>query len=105
MTEHVQVDAPQTVVAVHWNTGLEAAERQFSLWGFRGISGFHKVEVLNGNEARTKAHDIGIRQDIHWFFVGNYDFGAGQDSAIYRFEFEEYVGDDGRLFSRETSHD
>ena len=92
MTTHVQVDAPQTCIGVHWNVHESIAERQFSTWGFRGIADFHKVEVLNGNAARTKALDIAKRQGIKCFWVGDYDVGAGSDSALYRFDYEEYVG-------------
>lgn len=90
---NVSIDDKQTCVGVHWNTGLEAAERQFSRWGFRGISDFHKVEVLNGNEARTHVLDIARRQDVKCYWRGNYDWGVGADSAIYRFSYDEYVGD------------
>ena len=93
MTEHVQLDTPMTCVGVHWNTGLEVAERQFSHWGFRGIADFHKEEVLNGNAAREHVLDIARRQGVKCYWRGDYDVGVGDDSAIYRFDYDAYVGD------------
>ena len=93
MTEHVQLDTPMTCVGVHWNCHEATAERQFERWGFRGIAYLKKVEVLNGNEAREHALDIARRQGIKCFWRGNYDVGVENDSAIYRFDYDEYVGD------------
>ena len=93
MTEHVQLDTPQTCVGVHWNVHPAAARAHFESWGFRGIASFTKAEVLNGNAARTKALDIAMRQGIKCFWRGSYDVGVGSDSAIYRFDYDEYVGD------------
>ena len=94
--QHVQVDSPLTCYGCHWNTTDAEAERQFQEWGFRDIKGFEKVEVLNGNPARTKALDIAVRQygdGVRCFWRGSYDWGATPDSAIYQFDYGSYVGD------------
>ena len=93
MTEHIQVDTPQTCMGVHWNVHTQAAFDHFHSWGFRGIASLEKVEVLNGNAARTKALDVAQRQGIRCYWRGNYDVGVGNDSALYRFDYDEYVGD------------
>ena len=93
MSEHVQIDSPMTAVAVHWNVDPEVALYQLETWGFRGVQGLTKVEVLNGNAARTKALDIAKRQGIKCFWRGDYDWGVMADSALWRFDYEEYVGE------------
>lgn len=90
---HVQVDTPMTCLGVHWDCHEATAERQFERWGFRGIAGFHKVEVLNGNEARSQALDGARRQGIKCFWRGDYDWGVTADSGLYRFDYDEYVGE------------
>ena len=92
MSQHIQLDEPQTCIGVHWNVHEVTAQRQFESWGFRGIKGLHKEEVLNGNDAREHVLDIARRQDIKCFWRGDYDVGVGADSAIYRFDYDEYVG-------------
>ena len=89
----IQVDNPKSCIGVHWDVGHLEAIQQFVDWGFRGISGFHKVQVLNGNLARTQALAIAVRDDgVSCFWRGSYDAGVGADSALYRFDYEEYVG-------------
>lgn len=91
---NVSISNDLTCVGVHWNTTIEKAIKQFEDWGFRGISNFEKVEVLNGNAARKMVVQIANRQNIRYFFVGNYDWAGDipHDSAIYRFDYQEYVG-------------
>ena len=98
MSEPVQVSVDDKLTArmVHWNTDLESAEHQAHEWGFRGIEGFEKVEVLNGNAARTEALNIALRRyddGVRCFWRGSYDWGATADSAIYSFGYDSYVGD------------
>ena len=95
MTEHVQVDTPMTCVGVHWDVHPAAAQAHFQSWGFRGIASFTKVEVVNGNAARRKVLDIARREGIKCFWRGSYDWGVTNDSAIYRFDYEEYIGEVG----------
>lgn len=94
----VSVDDNPRVFAVHWNVPDADAFRQFEAWGFRGIKGFEKIAILNGNKARDTARANAIRQGCDYFWVGSYDVGTGTDSAIYAFEYELYDGDGGRLF-------
>lgn len=94
-TVNVDVDDSRTCVGVHWNTTLAAAKAQFSEWGFRGIGDdFHKVSVLNGNDARKKVREIAGREsNVFYYSVGSVDMAVGiKDSAIYRFSYEEFVG-------------
>lgn len=97
MTETVSIDDSLTCYGVHWNVSVYEARAQFAAWGFTCIQNFKKLEVLNGNAARTKARDIAIRKDARYFWVGDYDVGVGDDSAIYQFTYDAYTGD-----SRET---
>ena len=94
-TPHVQVDSPLSARMVHWNVTDAEAERQAQEWGFRGVRAFEKVEVLNGNAARSKALDMALRQHddgVRCFWRGDYDWGATADSAIYAFDYDSYVG-------------
>ena len=94
----VSLDDRRTCLGVHWDVPPSVARRQFAKWGFHGIDGFKKNAVLNGNEARTAVRDEAIRRDATYFWVGDYDWGVGQDSAVYEFTFSLYTGPDGRLF-------
>ena len=94
--QHVQVDSPLSCRMVHWNVSEPEAARQAHEWGFRDIGTIDKVEVLNGNAARTKALDIALRQyddGVRCFWRGSYDWGATADSAIYQFDYGSYVGE------------
>ena len=92
----VSVDDQLTALAVHWNTGLADARLQFEQWGFRGIEGFKKIAVLNGNAARTRVRDtvLSRKGDWRYFWMGSYDWGVTADSAIYQFGYDAYVGSD-----------
>ena len=94
----VSVDDRRTVYAVHWNVDLDEARQQLSRWGFHEIDGLKKDAVLNGNEARERARSNAIDRDAMYFWVGNYDWGVGDDSAIYSFVYSVYTGPDGRLW-------
>ena len=94
----VSLDDRRTVLAVHWNMPLGAACRQFEDWGFVGIEGLKRDCVLNGNAARTKARDNAIARGDMYFWVGSYDWGIGNDSAIYEFTYSVYTGHPGWLF-------
>ena len=94
----VSLDDRRTCLAVHWDVPPSVARRQFTFWGFEGIDGFRKDCVLNGNEARTKARDNAIARGSMYFWVGDYDWGIGPDSAIYEFTYSVYTGSRGRLF-------
>ena len=90
----VNVSDKLTCLMVHWNTGLEAAEKQASIWGFRGITNFTKVDVLNGNSAREHVRSTVLSRKGNWryFWKGNYDWGVGNDSAIYQFDYDLFDG-------------
>ena len=94
----VAVDDRRTCLGVHWNVPETEAKTQFWRWGFEGIEGFKRVAVLNGNEARVKARDNAIARGAMYFWVGNYDLGTMNDSAIYEFTYSVYTGPGGRLF-------
>ena len=98
----VSLDDRRTCLGVHWNQSERVARKQFEQWGFHGIEGLKKDAVLNGNEARTSARDEAIRRDATYFWVGDYDWGVGQDSAIYEFTYSVYTGPSGRLFDGAT---
>lgn len=89
----VNIDNNPTVVAVHWNVDLKTAKETFKNWGFNNITNFSKESILNGNAARTEAIAIAKKQNIKYYFNGSYDFGATEDSAIYKFEYSSYTGD------------
>ena len=95
-TVNVSVDDKLTCLGVHWNTGLEAAEKQFAEWGFRGISDFAKVAVMNGNAARTHVRDtvLSRKGSYRYYWQGSYDWGVGNDSAVYEFEYTLYAGEE-----------
>ena len=94
-----EVADPNVCFGVHWNVSEEEALSQFVAWGFRGIKNF-KVEQspINGNAARTKVIRTANRQggSTRYYFSGSYDWAGGitLDSAIYRFEYDSYLGND-----------
>ena len=94
----VSLDDRRTCLGVHWHMAEKAARNQFAKWGFEGIEGFKRDCTLNGNEARTKARDNAIARGATYFWVGDYDWGVGDDSAIYEFTYDVYTGPGGRLF-------
>ena len=94
----VSLDDRRTVLGVHWNVSPMRAEQQFRDWGFQQIGWFRKDCILNGNDARTKARDNAIARGAMYFWVGDYDWGVDDDSAIYEFTYSVYTGPAGRLF-------
>ena len=94
----VAVDDRRVALCVHWNVPESVAKAQFEQWGFQGIEGFKKDCMLNGNAARTKARDNAIARGDMYFWVGDYDWGVSNDSAIYEFSYSVYTGPAGRLF-------
>ena len=94
----VAVDDRRTCLAVHWNVPLGDAYMQFEDWGFEGIEDLKKDAILNGNAARNMARTNAIWRDAMYFWVGNYDWGVANDSAINEFTYSVYTGEDGRLF-------
>ena len=89
---NVSIDDSLTCYGVHWNQDLKDAQAQFESWGFVGIHDFTKLKVMNGNTARTEVAAEAKRQDAKYYFVGNYDWGVTNDSAIYRFSYTAYAG-------------
>ena len=81
-----------TCYGIHWNTDLATAKTQFESWGFHGVADIDKLEVLNGNDARAKIRSEASLAGAKWFYLGETDLGTGDDSAIYRFEFDTYSG-------------
>ena len=94
----VSLDDRRTVLGVHWNVPESVAKAQFEQWGFQQIEGFKKDAILNGNAARRMAQTNAIYRDALYFWVGSYDWGVSNDSAIYEFTCSVYTGPSGRLF-------
>ena len=92
----VSVDDSLTCWGVHWNIDTAHAREQFRQWGFQGIDGFRKVDVLNGNAARTHVRDLVLSKKggNRYYWKGNYDWGVTADSAIYTFSYDIYTGED-----------
>ena len=94
----VSLDDRRTCLGVHWNVPEAVAKAQFEQWGFQDVEGFKKDAVLNGNAARNMARANAIWREAMYFWVGNYDWGVSNDSAIFEFTYSVYTGEDGRLF-------
>ena len=93
MSDSITIDKPLECVGVHWaSPSLADAEQQFRDWGFDSIRNFRKERTGNGNDLRNKVVSIAKKQDIRYFFVGNFDATIGDNAAIYRFEYDEYSG-------------
>ena len=92
----VTVDDRLTCYAVHWNVPVEEARKVFVEWGFRGIDGLRKIDVLNGNAARTHVRDLVLSKKggNRYYWRGSYDWGVTADSAIYEFSYDIYDGED-----------
>ena len=89
----VNVDDSLKCFGVHWDVPDNEAKKQFEDWGFVGIKNFKKNKVLNGNTARTEVIASARKQECKDYFVGSYDWGVTDDSAIYEFNYSEYTGD------------
>lgn len=88
----VSVDSRPTVVAVHYDGSLHDGVAHFTARGFRGITGIKKVQTGCGcNDARKEVIAIAKRQDVKWFFEGEWDFSAGR-CTIYEFEYDAFTG-------------
>ena len=94
----VSIDDRNECYYVLWNLGVIHAKDNLERWGFRGVSGLEKVDVLNGNEARTAARRNAIDRGCMYGWRGNYDWGVTRDSGLYFFSYDAYVGPDGDLF-------
>ena len=95
MTTTVSIDDALTCFGVHWNTSPAQAAQQFESWGFVGLHGIEKVEVLNGNQARWAAKDAADKAgDGHtYYWVGSFDASwIAKDSALYKFSYTGFTG-------------
>ena len=87
------LDNSNLCFGVHWNVPIKNAIEQFDKWGFNGIREFSKQSVVNGNDARNDVIASAKKQNAKYFFVGSYDWGVTDDSAVYKFRFSSYTGD------------
>ena len=93
MSVDITVNKPLECVGVHWDSPpLNEAKAQFAEWGFDNIQNFRKERKGSGNDLRTKVVAIAKKQDIKYYYVGDYDATIGDNAAIYRFEYDEYSG-------------
>ena len=91
---NVSIEDSLTCFGVHWNVSLDDAKHFFLSNGFVGISEIQKVQVLNGNSARWAAKNAADQagEGHTYWWLGNYDWGLGKDSALYKFSYNGFHG-------------